>query len=87
MNSKLDMEYCVIWLIDLDTKIIGAEESGELRNFVLMENGEDTNWSEKDLGRVGKRTTLRRKTNWFGHILNLYYSKDRVISYTTWSVL
>ena len=35
------MEHCFIWLRDLDTKTIGTDVFGELRNVVLDENGED----------------------------------------------
>ena len=35
------LEYCFIWLRDLDTKKISTEVFGELRNVVLGENGED----------------------------------------------
>ena len=35
------LEHCFIWLRDLDTKKIGTEVFGELRNVVLEENGED----------------------------------------------
>ena len=37
----LYLEHCFIWLRDLDTKKIGTEVFGELRNVVLVENGED----------------------------------------------
>ena len=33
------MEHYFIWLRDLDTKKIGVEVFGELRNVVLEENG------------------------------------------------
>jgi hypothetical protein len=35
------LEHYFIWLRDLDTKRIGTEVFGELRNVVLKENGED----------------------------------------------
>jgi hypothetical protein len=35
------MEYCFIWLRDLDTNKIGAEVFGELLNVALEENGEN----------------------------------------------
>ena len=53
------MEHCIVWLRDLDTKKIGAEVFGELRNMVLEENGEDkmvTN--EQVLDRIGEKRTL-----------------------------
>ena len=37
----LCLEHCFKWLRDLDTKKIGTEVFGELRNVVLEENGED----------------------------------------------
>ena len=37
----LCLEHCFTWLVDLDTKQIGAEVFGELRNVVLVENGEN----------------------------------------------
>ena len=56
------MEHCFIWLRDLDTKEIGAQVLGELRNGVLEENGEDK-WSEKVtneqfLDRIGEKRIL-----------------------------
>ena len=46
LNTGLKMKLvrchvCTIWRRDLDTKKIGAEVFGELRNVVLEENGED----------------------------------------------
>ena len=41
IRQVLCLEHCFIWLRDLDTKKIGMEVFGELRNVVLEENGED----------------------------------------------
>jgi hypothetical protein len=70
------LEHCFIWLRDLNTKKIGADVFGELRNMGLEENGEDK--MAREIGKVlvrieDKRTflnnILRRKANWIGHIL------------------
>ena len=61
----------------MDTKKIGAEVFGELRNAVLEENGEDIMVREvtnEILERIGEKWTLlnsiiRRKASWIGHIL------------------
>jgi hypothetical protein len=37
------LQHCAVWLRDLDTKKIGTEIYGELRNVVMQENGEDKN--------------------------------------------
>ena len=56
------MEHCFIWLRDLDTKKIGKEVFGELRNVVLEENGEDKKvrkvTNEQVLDRIGEKITL-----------------------------
>ena len=73
-------KHCFMWFRDLDTKIIGAEVFGELRNVVLEENGEDKMVkeisNEKFLESIGEKRTLlnsimRRKVNWYGHILRI----------------
>ena len=66
------MEHCFIWLRDLDTKKLGVEVFGELRNVALEENGKIKLSEEVTIGevleRIGKKRT-RRKVNWIGHIL------------------
>ena len=37
----LCLEYCFVWVRDLDTKKIRAEVFKEPRNVVLVDNGED----------------------------------------------
>ena len=68
------MEHCFIWLRDLDTKKIGAEIFGELRNAVLEENGKQSEEVPKHIGEKRKllNNILRRKANWLGHILRSY---------------
>ena len=39
--TYLNVLIIIIWLRDLDTKKIGTEVFGELRNVVLEENGKD----------------------------------------------
>ena len=42
----LYLEYCFIWLRDLDTKKTGAEVVGKLCNVLLERNGEDKTQEE-----------------------------------------
>ena len=47
-NRLLYLEHCVVWLRDLDTKTIGVEIFGELRNVVLEEYREDKMMRERN---------------------------------------
>ena len=70
-----------MWLRDLDTKKIGVEVFGELRNVVLEKNGEDKMIkkviNDQVLECIGEKRTLLNnilciKSNWIGHILRRY---------------
>jgi hypothetical protein len=69
------LKHCFILLRDLDSKKIGAEVFGELRNVVLEENGEDKieKLTNKLLERTGEKklqnNILCTKVNWIAHIL------------------
>ena len=70
------VRYCIVWPRYLDTKKIGGEVLGELRNVELEEiKLSEKVTTEEILEYIGEKgallsNILHRKTNWTGHILH-----------------